>query len=353
MAHVEKVKHKPQGFMKVEVDGFLATDSKIKDPTLAMSDAEKKKEIDKLKNENVNTLDNVINVLQQADRTADKITGGLDENTAIMKRILDKQDHINENLAKGGKILGNMEGITGGGAHADKKFEETKLKPVSPDGFPIFQSGMVKKAGKHFKDKWQKCHLMVHGNKLSIADDENAKHHQDIKISKSSYLILLADSKAPPQLQKLKDAHPGGFAVYEDSKQEIPWLFDTPNPKAQSAWVRGFQSCMEYIKLGVHDVWSDPRVQKGAQKNLKEVRKFQKKRAADDAYGKKTDEQLDVVDDLLDVLHGKAENIGKKIDEQTGLIGKMSDNTHKAREDMHNQKNQMHNIVKETEKNWI
>lgn len=70
-----------------------------------------------------------------------------------------------------------------------------KLKPQSPEGYPVFQQGYVKKAGQHFNDKWSKKYAMLHGNKISIADDETGKFHQHITLTKNSFLMLFNDPK--------------------------------------------------------------------------------------------------------------------------------------------------------------
>ena len=94
------------------VDMFTKGNGKVANPTANMTTAQKQQEIARLQKDQHGTMDRVIGKLQETDRTADKIMAGLDDNTAAMKRILEKQDHINENLAKGSKILGNMEGTT-------------------------------------------------------------------------------------------------------------------------------------------------------------------------------------------------------------------------------------------------
>ncbi len=91
------------------------------------------------------------------------------------------------------KKVHSQTGITGGGARVDTKFQEMKVKPTSPDGFPVFKEGKVKKAGQHFKDKWKTCYLMSHGNKLSVADDEGCNFHQHITVTKETRIMLLSD----------------------------------------------------------------------------------------------------------------------------------------------------------------
>ncbi len=95
----------------MNVANFAQGQGKIHDPYANMTNAQKQQEMARLKKDQHDTLGRVVNKLQETDRTADKILTGLDDNTAAMKRILEKQDHINENLMKGDKILGNMEGI--------------------------------------------------------------------------------------------------------------------------------------------------------------------------------------------------------------------------------------------------
>ncbi len=149
--------------------------------------------------------------------------------------------------------------------------------------------------------------------------------------------------------------HPGGFAVFENKQQSIPWMFDTPTPEAQAQFVKGIQSQLEYIKLGVHQVWSDPRVQAGSKKNQRDAQKLLKNggHKKDGKFDDETNDQLDAVDDLLDVLHGKALDIGGKIQEQDKYIHDMQEKATTARGNMAQQKDRMHNVMKETDKNWI
>eukprot|EP00392_Amoebophrya_sp_AT5.2_P001635 g1637.t1 len=329
--------------MSSGVNSFVQGQGRIKDPYANMNNQQMRAQQQKLQNQQHETLDRVIGKLQETDKVADKIMTGLDDNTAAMKRILEKQDHIAENLKKGDKILGNMEGITGGGARADDKLQDMKLKPQSPEGYPVFQQGYVKKVGQHFNDKWSKKYAMLHGNKISIADDETGKFHQHITLTKNSFLMLFNDPKAPREVAAVAKDHPGGFSVFESKQQGVPWMFDSPTPQAQAAWVKGLQSQM---------VWSDPRVQAGSAKNIKARDKLVKGKK-DDKYDNRANQQLDDVDDLLDVLDGKARQIGQKIDNQDQYIKKMQDNTTAARKDMHDQGNKMKGIMKESDKNWI
>ncbi len=127
-----------------------------------------------------------------------------------------------------------------------------------------------------------KCYMMCHGNLLSIADDEESPFFQEIMLTRYSVLLLFNDPSAPQAIQNLWKKKPGGFAVFQDKNtREQPWLFDTPSPHAQAQWVKNVQSCLEYIRLGVHDVWIDNRVQQGLRRNvraqrrlLKELREF-------------------------------------------------------------------------------
>eukprot|EP00392_Amoebophrya_sp_AT5.2_P001634 g1636.t1 len=316
---------------------------------------EKRDEVARMKEQNVDALDRVIEELETANDTAEAVSDGLDENTSAMLRILERQDHINENLQKGEKILGHMQGLTGGGYLSDRKFEDAKLQPVSPYNYPIFWQGWVKynaAPNGSGQVKWEKAYMMCHGNLLSLADDEySGEFFDEYTLTRTSYLTLFNDPDAPQYLGKLFWKKPGGFAVFSDAHEETPWLFDTPSPHAQANWVKGIQSCLEYIRLGVHDVWVDGRVQLGLRKNLRAQKRLLRaeNKTRDGKYDVATNTRLDVIDELLDALHQQANTIHDQLTEQDPILVRMEGVMDQNRAQMYHQKGKMQNVMGQRE----
>ena len=65
-----------------------------------MTTAEKQAKVAQLKKDNLQTLDKIVNTLEETNKSADDTLSKMEKNTAAMKRILDKQDAVAENLAQ-------------------------------------------------------------------------------------------------------------------------------------------------------------------------------------------------------------------------------------------------------------
>lgn len=65
-----------------------------------MTTAEKQAKVAQLKKDNLQTLDRIVGTLEETNKSADDTLSKMEKNTAAMKRILDKQDAVKENLAQ-------------------------------------------------------------------------------------------------------------------------------------------------------------------------------------------------------------------------------------------------------------
>ncbi len=72
-----------------------------------------------------------------------------------------------------------------------------------------------------------------------------------------------------------------------------------------------------------------------------------KERTRDPKYDDATNDRMDMIEDMLDNLHGKAEVIGEKIKAQDPLIGKMQQLTQQNREQMMEQRARMGDVMEQ------